>query len=110
MAVGGLSRVQFLALTCMTERPWHGYALRQEIARRTGGSIRPGPASVHRTLRQLLDRGLVEETAERPDRAVDDPRRRYFAATEPGRRRLAAESARWLEIATQAQRALGSGD
>lgn len=110
MSSRGLNRVQFLALACFAERPWHGYALRREIARRSDDSVRPGPASVHRTIRQLLDEGLVRESEERPSPAVDDSRRRYFVATPEGRRVLAAEAERWGQIAARARRALAERD
>lgn len=104
-----LSQVQYLALLCLAEHPVHGYGLTREIKRRTAGAVRPGPASIHRTLGHLLEAGLIVETDKRPDPAIDDPRRRYFAATPRGRRVLEAETERWKNVIAQAKSALSTG-
>jgi DNA-binding PadR family transcriptional regulator len=50
-----------------------------------------------------VDDGLVEESAERPDPALDDERRRYYRLTERGRAVALAEAARLEETLVQAR-------
>ena len=45
----------------------HGYAIMQEVRRRTGGGRRLAPGTLYRSLRQMQERGLLEESDERPD-------------------------------------------
>ena len=72
----------------------HGYAIMQEVATLTDGKIRLGPGTLYRSIKALLADGLIEETHERPDPALDDERRRYYRLTEQGSRVAAAEAER----------------
>ena len=69
----------------------HGYAIMQEVRRRTGGRRRLAPGTLYRSLRQMQERGLVAESEERPDADLDDERRRYYRLTDLGRRVAVAE-------------------
>ena len=69
----------------------HGYAIMQEVRRRTGGKRRLAPGTLYRSLKQMHERGLLEESEERPEPGVDDERRRYYRLTEFGRRVALAE-------------------
>ena len=71
----------------------HGYAIMQDIERITDGAVRMGPGTLYGALKRLLESGLVEETGEREDPAVDE-RRRYYRITGAGRSAIAAETAR----------------
>ena len=81
----------------------HGYAIMREIARMTEGATRLGPGGVYTTIKRLLDDGLIEECDERPDRELDDQRRRYYRLTAIGRAVAAAE-VRHLETLVRAAR------
>ena len=83
----------------------HGYALRKDVAERSGGSIRLGPASLYRGIEGLLATGLIEESGRRPAPELDDERRRYYKITERGRQALRVEAAR-LEALAAAARAV----
>jgi DNA-binding PadR family transcriptional regulator len=72
----------------------HGYSVMQEIARFTGGQFTLGPGTLYRSIRQMLEQGLIVETETRTDPALDDERRRYYALTALGSRTLRAELAR----------------
>lgn len=96
----------FHIMVVLAERPLHGYAIRQEVERRTDGEVRLWPATLYGTLAELAERGFIEET-ESPRGEADDPRRRYYALTAEGRRALAAEAARLEELARLARRRLG---
>ena len=57
----------------------------------------------------MLAAGLVEESGERPDAALDDERRRYYRMTELGRRTVRAEAQRLAGAVTVAMAKL-AGD
>ncbi|MBF8289278.1 MAG: PadR family transcriptional regulator [Chloroflexi bacterium] len=81
----------------------HGYAIMGEVARITGGAVRLGPGAIYTTIRRLLDDGLIEESADRPDPDMDDRRRRYYRLTGAGRS-VAASEVRRLDGIVQAVR------
>ena len=80
-----------LILSSLADADRHGYAIKKDIAERTGGEVRLGSTTLYRLLGQLLDSGLIEEAKTRPVPQLDDERRRYFHITAAGRRALAAE-------------------
>src|SRR4028119_93713 len=69
----------------------HGYAIMREVRRRTDGRRRLAPGTLYRSLRQMQEKGLVEESEERPDADLDDERRRYYRLTDLGRKVAVAE-------------------
>jgi len=83
-----------LILACLADGPRHGYAIRKDVARRTGNDVRLGSTTLYRRLGQLLDDGLIAEAEARPSPELDDERRRYYRITPAGRRSLSAELAR----------------
>ena len=76
----------------------HGYAIMGEVARITDGAVRLGPGAIYTTIRRLLGDGLIEESDERPDAALDDQRRRYYRLTALGRSVAAAEVRRLASL------------
>src|SRR5690349_12920616 len=80
-----------LILASLADADRHGYAIRKDIAERTGGEVRLGSTTLYRLLGQLLDTGLIEEARTRPAPQLDDERRKYFHVTAAGRRALTAE-------------------
>ena len=54
-------------------------------------------------IRRFETDGLVSETDERPDPALDDERRRYYRLTERGRAVAIAETERLGEMVRQAR-------
>jgi DNA-binding PadR family transcriptional regulator len=84
----------------------HGYGIMQDVRSRSQGRVQLWPAALYGSLRELEDRGLIEETATRPSRDEDDERRRYYRLTARGRRVLAAEIHR-LEDLVETARAAG---
>ena len=86
-----LSPIALQVLLAIADGDKHGYAILKEIDRRTDGEVSFGASSLYAVLKRLLAEGLVEETSERPDPALDDERRRYFRLTVSGRRAVVAE-------------------
>lgn len=99
----------FHILVSLAPGPMHGYAIRQEVERRTGGDVRLWPATLYGTLSGLASGGLIEET-ESPGGADDDPRRRYYALTGEGRAVLGAEAARLEKLVRLARTGLALGE
>lgn len=62
----------------------HGYGIMGEIAQFTDGKLRIGPGTLYRSIKQMMADGLIEESGERPDPALDDERRRYYRLTKLG--------------------------
>jgi len=91
---GDLTPAMFHVLVALAERDRHGYAIMQEIERRTGGRVEIGPGTLYRSIKRLLDAGLiVERQAGR--RGAPASARREYRITEQGRR-AAADEARAL--------------
>ncbi len=84
----------------------HGYGIMREVRRRTDGQRRLAPGTLYRSLRQMQEKGLVEESEERPDADLDDERRRYYRLTDLGRKVAVAEVER-LEGLVRAARSKG---
>jgi len=72
-------------LIAIGPREMHGYAIMAEVDRITDGAVRVGPGTLYTSIKRLLASGLLEETRERPDPALDDQRRRYYRLTAAGR-------------------------
>ena len=93
-----LSPAVFHILLSLGEGDRHGYAIRREVALRTGGKLRLGPGVLYGSIARMLDLGLIEESGDRPDAHLDDERRRYYRITPLGRRVVQAEAARMREL------------
>ena len=93
-----LSPAVFHILLSLGEGERHGYALRREIAHRTGGRLKLGPGVLYGSIHKMLEWELIEESAERPDPHLDDERRRYYRITAYGRKVAQAEAARMREL------------
>lgn len=79
-----LKPVVFHVLLVLLDGERHGYSIVKAIEERTAGEMRIEPGNLYRTLRSLLEQGLIEECESRVDDAVDDQRRRYFRLTPDG--------------------------
>ncbi len=89
-----LTPAVFHILLALADRERHGYGIMQEIAARTGGTMRMGPGTLYGSIKRMLADGLIEESGQRPDPELDDERRRYYRLTELGQRVLRAEALR----------------
>ena len=98
-----------LILSSLAEGERHGYAIRKDIAQRSGDEVKLGVTTLYRILKQLLDAGLIEESERRPSPALDDERRRYYRVTASGRRALAAEIRRLERVLAAARAATAPG-
>jgi DNA-binding PadR family transcriptional regulator len=94
-----------LLALCQGER--HGYALKREILQRTSGKVNLGAGALYGSIARMVERGLVEESGERPDVHLDDERRRYYRITPLGRRVALAETIRMRDLVQLAEDRLG---
>ena len=85
----------------------HGYAIMREIEALSDGRTRLAPGTLYTNIKRLLAAGLIEETDQRPDPALDDERRRYYRLTDDGRDAVATEVARMDALVTRARPWLG---
>jgi DNA-binding PadR family transcriptional regulator len=81
-------------LLALADEERHGYGIMREVEGRTGGQTRLGPGTLYGSIKRMLADGLIEESDERPDPAMDDQRRRYYRITDFGRRVAGAEAER----------------
>lgn len=98
-----LSPAMFHILLALADGERHGYSIMQEIARQTGGNLRIGPTTLYRSIKQMLEAGLIAEVAERPDAALDDERRRYYQLTAFGKLVARAEARRLEQVLSVAR-------
>jgi DNA-binding PadR family transcriptional regulator len=93
-------------MVALGDEELHGYAIMQEVRRRTQGRRRLAPGTLYRSLKQMEERGWVVEAEERPEPGLDDERRRYYRLTNLGRKVAMAELER-LEGLVGAARSKG---
>jgi DNA-binding PadR family transcriptional regulator len=93
-------------LLALTDGERHGYALKREILRRTGGVLNLGAGALYGSIARMLERGLIEESGERPDPHLDDERRRYYRITSFGLRVAQAEALRLRGLVALAEECL----
>ena len=104
-----LTPAVFHILLALADGERHGYGIMKEVERHTQGQVNMGPGTLYGSIKRMLAAGLIEETDNRPDPALDEKRRRYYRLTGFGQRVLAAEAerlARAVQVA-QAKRLLG---
>lgn len=89
-----LSPAVFYILLALADGERHGYSIMQEIDGQTGGKLHIGPTTLYRSIKQMLEAGLIAEVDERPDPALDDERRRYYRLTTLGQQVARAEASR----------------
>lgn len=105
-----LTPAMFTLLLALHAGDRHGYALMDDVARLSAGTMRLGPGTLYRSLQRLRVEGLVEEIdtdpgpATRADRRAE--RRRSYRLTSDGRTAAAAEAHR-LALLVDAATAAG---
>lgn len=100
-----LTSSQFHILLTLADGERHGYAIMQEIERRTAGSVELGPATLYRSIKQLLGRGLIEEVRDGSG-GDGEKRRRSYVLTVMGRRQTVEETRRLQTLVRWAEDAL----
>jgi DNA-binding PadR family transcriptional regulator len=99
----------FHILLALADEERHGYGIMQDVARQTDDALQLGPGTLYGCLKRMLAAGLVEESDERPDPALDDERRRYYRMTALGKRVVRAEAQRLSSAVMAARTKLAGG-
>jgi len=97
-----LTQPVFHILLALADEERHGYGIMQDVAQQTEGALQLGPGTLYGCLKRMLAAGLVEESEERPDPALDDERRKYYRMTPFGNRVVRAEAQRLAGAVTAA--------
>ena len=73
-------------LLALADGARHGYAIKQDVEERTGGTIRLGPGTLYEAIQRLQDTGLIEESHSHSDDPANGQaaQRRYYALTDRG--------------------------
>ena len=93
-----LPPVTFHILVALAEEDRHGYAIMQDVAQRTDGSLKLGAGTLYRSIQRMLEQGLISEVSSRPAPEMDDERRRYYRITPFGRTIARAEARRLAQM------------
>jgi len=84
----------FHILLAVADEDRHGYAILQEVATRTAGTVKMSAGTLYRSIQRMVEQDLIDETAARPSPELDDERRRYYRITPFGLEVARAETAR----------------
>ncbi len=91
---GSLTSIEFEILLSLAGGDLHGYAIIQDINKRSGGTLTVRAGTLYRAVSRLLDAGFIAEVDAPSRRGSDDERRRYYTMTKAGRQLARAESRR----------------
>ena len=97
-----LKPLVFQVLMTLADGERHGWALVREAQQR-GGFERIMPGNFYRTLRTMLEDGLIEEAHRTARAASTDERRRYFRLTKLGSDVASAEARRLEAVVMEAR-------
>ena len=98
-----LPAATFHVLVALADDDRHGYAIMQDIAARTGGTLKLSAGTLYRSVQRMLEQGLISEVKSRPAPDMDDERRRYYRITPFGRAVAKAEARRLSQMLKLAQ-------
>jgi DNA-binding PadR family transcriptional regulator len=93
-----------LILLALASQPMHGYAIIRDVAERSEGQVELQTGALYRSLRRLLEDGLIQECGRPASEPANDERRRYYRPTMLGRAVIAAELDRMTRLVRAAGR------
>lgn len=96
----------FHILVALAERDMHGSAIARDVLDQTDGSVRLWPATLYRTLDDMVAEGLILELQGSEHPEGESGRRRYYRATPHGKAELTAAAERMATLASTARRRL----
>lgn len=71
-------------LCALADGAKHGYAIKQDVDERSGGSIRLGPGTLYEAIQRLEEGGLIEETVPVTPSNGQEAQRRFYKLTDRG--------------------------
>src|SRR5262250_1902606 len=84
-----------LVLAVLADEPLHGYAVIEELKRRSGGELDLPEGTIYPALHRLERRGLLRSSWTR----ADGRRRRIYRLTTRGREELESRTGEWRSFA-----------
>ena len=93
-----LTPAAFHILMALADDDRHGLGIVDEVEAQTHGEVKLGPGTLYGTIKRLREARLIEEASPVPDPSDNDPRRRYYNITAPGREALVREARRMETI------------
>ena len=90
----------YLILFALTEGSRHGYGIVKDIESFTGGTVSLDPSNLYRSIKRLVETGLVAESDQEPE---DPARRRMYEITTLGRNVVTAEAERLAQLTDAAR-------
>lgn len=93
----------FHILVAVADQDRHGYAIMQDVAARTNGTLKLSPGTLYAAIRRMLEEGLIVELGDQQRPDEDDERRRYYRITTFGRSVAQAEATRLAMLLRQAK-------
>jgi DNA-binding PadR family transcriptional regulator len=93
-----LTPAVFHILLALMGQERHGYGIMKEIEAQTEGEMLLRAGTLYQAIKRMLDLGLIEESAERPDPDLDDERRRYYRLSGLGHKVARAETERLRKL------------
>jgi len=97
-----LTNLAFHILLALADQARHGYAIIQDIERRTEGAMQLRSGTLYTAIQRLESDGLLQEDGRRPAADRDDERRRYYRLTPLGRKVARLEAARLASMLSTA--------
>jgi DNA-binding PadR family transcriptional regulator len=98
-----LSAQVFQILLSLLDEDLHGYALIQDIRRRTEGEVVLTASTLYAATKRLLSAGWIDEVEPETPPPGHDPRRRYYRITAVGREAARAEALRLERLTAMAR-------
>lgn len=89
-----LKPIVFDILVLLAREDLHGWGIVKALEEGPAQWETILPGNLYRTLRDMTEKGLIEESDERPEPEDDDERRRYFRLTDHGRAAAEVEARR----------------
>ena len=90
-------------LLALSTEERHGYGIMKQVERESRGKVKMGPGTLYGSIGRMIEAGLIRESEKRPDPALDDERRIYYAITGAGRMALEGELDRYREVVAVAR-------
>ena len=90
-------------LLALSTEERHGYGIMKQVERESHGKVKMGPGTLYGSIGRMMEAGLIRESDKRPDPALDDERRIYYAITAAGQKALEAELDRYREVVAVAR-------
>jgi DNA-binding PadR family transcriptional regulator len=96
--------LDLLLLAIVEDGPFHGYAVIEELRRRTDGTIDLPEGTIYPALHRLERAGLLASSWSE----VNGRRRRSYALTSPGKKAAREKRREWSTFALTVQRVVGA--